>query len=575
MIKKILPCAKGFGATSLLSSLFVVLEAVLEVFIPFMMMKIVDVGIVNQDLPYVLKIGGLMILVSLASLTCGVLSGRFAAVSATGFARNIRNRLFACIQSFSFGNIDRFSTASLITRLTIDVTNAQLAYMMTIRLLVRAPVIMVAATVMAVTINAKLALTFIIAVPLLAIAIFLIMRAAYPRFGKMLEKYDNLNAVVQEKLTAIRVIKAFVREDYECSNFEEAATALQTYQKKAEKAVILNMPVMMTAMYACTVCVLWFGGVQIVNGTMDPGALFSFVGYVAQILMSLMIISMAFLTIVISRASIKRIVEIFDEKPDIADNAAEDSPQVEDGSIVFDHVSFSYAKDVDKLNLEDISFSVSSGQTVGILGGTGSAKTTLVQLIPRLYDVSSGSVKVGGHDVREYALDELRHNVAMVLQNNLLFSGTIAENLRWGDPDATDEELVAACKTAQAHDFIMSFPDGYDTWLEEGGVNVSGGQKQRLCIARALLAKPKVVILDDSTSAVDTATDALIRAGFRERLANVTTVIIAQRIASVMEADLIIVLDEGRIAAMGTHDELLKNSPIYAEVYNSQQKGVA
>ena len=575
MLKKLLPYTRGFRLRSVLTSLFVALEALLEVFIPFLMMKIVDVGIANHDLPYVVKTGGLMVLVAMGSLCCGVLSARLAAVSATGFARNVRGRLFRCIQDFSFANIDRFSTASLITRLTIDVTNVQLAYMMIIRMLVRAPFIMIAATVMAITSNARLSLVFIVAIPLLAAAMVLIMRAAHPRFGKMLEKYDAMNGEVQEKMTAIRVIKAFVREDYECHNFEEAATALQYFQKRAEKIVILTMPVMMTAMYACTAAVLWFGGLQIIGGTMEAGALFSFIGYVSQVLMGLMMISFAFLTLVISRASMKRITEIFAEVPDIADNVAADAPVPEDGSVEFEHVDFSYAKDKDKLNLADVSFRIGSGETVGVIGGTGSAKTTLVQLIPRLYDVLGGSVRVGGHDVRDYKLADLRSSVAMVLQSNLLFSGTIEDNLRWGDPDATEEEIVEACKVAQAHDFIMSFPDGYQTRIEQGGVNVSGGQKQRLCIARALLAKPKVVILDDSTSAVDTATDAAIRAGFRERLAHLTTIIIAQRISSVKDADKIIVLDEGKIVAMGSHEELLASSPIYREVYESQNKGVA
>ena len=575
MIRKLFPFTEGVRLRSLLAPLFVIFEALLEVFIPFMMMNIVDIGIANRDMPYVLKMGGFMVLVALASLAFGILSGRCAAVAATGFARNVRGRLFKCIQSFSFANIDRFSTASLITRLTIDVTNLQLSYMMILRMLVRAPVIMIAATIMALKINASLARVFLIAIPLLALGFFVIMRLAYPRFGRMLEKYDAMNGEVQEKMTAIRVIKAFVREDYECKNFKEAATVLQNFQKRAEKLVIINMPMMMTAMYACTIAVLWLGGLQIIGGTMDAGALFSFVGYVTQVLMGLMIISIAFLTLVISRASIGRIGEILDEVPDIADNAAEDAPSVEDGSIVFDHVSFSYAKDENNLNLEDISLTIESGQTIGIIGGTGSAKTTLVQLIPRLYDVIGGSVKVGGHDVREYKLEELRRNVAMVLQGNLLFTGTIAENLRWGNPDATDDELVDACKVAQAHDFIMSFPDGYDTRIDQGGVNVSGGQKQRLCIARALLAKPQVVILDDSTSAVDTATDAAIRAGFRERLDHVTTLIIAQRISSVMDADKIIVLDEGKLVAFGDHACLMETCPIYREVYESQQKGVA
>ncbi len=574
MIKKLFSCIKGYGKTSILTSVFVIVETILEVFIPFLMMRIVDIGIANADLAYVLKTGLLMVLIAMASFACGTLGGRFAAVAATGFAKNVRARLFHNIQDFSFANIDRFSSASLLTRLTVDVTNTQTAYMMSIRMLVRAPVMLIAATIMALTINASLAVVFLVALPILAVAIILIMRVAYPRFGKMLEKYDEMNGEVQEKLTAIRVIKAFVREDYECDNFGVSASTLRNFQLRAEKVVIFAMPVMMTAMYACIIAVLWFGGNQIIGGTMEAGALFSFIGYVAQILMSLMMISMAFLTIVISRASIQRIGEIFDEEPDITNNAAVDAPHVQDGSISFSHVNFSYAKDREKINLEDINFTINSGERVGIIGGTGSGKTTLVQLIPRLYDVLDGTVEVGGHDVRDYRLEELRDNVAMVLQGNLLFSGTVAENLRWGDANASDGDLVRVCQIAEAHDFIMAMSEGYDTVLGQAGVNLSGGQKQRLCIARALLKHPRVVILDDSTSAVDTATDARIREGFRVNLENVTTITIAQRISSVMDADKIIVMNEGRVIDIGNHQQLLDRNEVYGEVFYSQQKGV-
>ena len=575
MFKKLFPSIKGYGVPSIFASLAVIVETVFEVLLPFLMMKIVDVGIANADLSYVIKVGLLMVVTSLASLFFGIMGARLAAVASTGFAKNVRGRLFHAIQDFSFANIDRFSTASLITRLTIDVTNTQMAYMITIRMLVRAPVMMIAATIMAIRINASLAMIFVVAVPVLAVVIFVLLKVAYPRFGKMLEKYDAMNGQVQEKLTAIRVIKAFVREDYECHNFEEAASTLRRFQLRAEKMVILAMPVMMTAMYSCIIAVLWFGGLQIIGGTMEAGALFSFIGYVAQILMSLMMISVAFMTLVVSRASIRRIVEIIDEQPDIADNSDENAPAMANGSISFSHVDFSYNKDAANLNLQDINLEIKSGQTIGIIGGTGSAKTTLVQLIPRLYDVLAGSVQVGGHDVREYKLDELRENVAMVLQNNLLFSGTIAENLRWGKEDATDEELIAAAKVAQADEFISAMPEGYQTMLGQAGVNLSGGQKQRLCIARALLKHPKIIILDDSTSAVDTATDARIRDGFKKELAGTTTIIIAQRISSVMDADQIVVMEEGKISAIGTHQELLASNKIYAEVFNSQQKGVA
>jgi ATP-binding cassette, subfamily B, multidrug efflux pump len=577
MLKKLLPCTEGYRLTTLLTSLFVVGETIMEVFIPFLMMKIVDIGIAERDMDYILRTGGLMVLVCLASLTCGILGGRFAAVAATGFAKNVRGRVFHNIQEFSFANIDHFSPASLITRLTVDVTNTQLAYMMTIRLMVRSPVMMIAATIMAVNINARLSLVFVVAIPVMALALFAVMRTAYPRFGQMLEKYDAMNGEVREKLTAIRVIKAFVREDYEYGNFVNAASTLRNFQIRAEKIVILNMPLMMTAMFACIIAVLWFGGLQIIAGAMLAGELFSFITYVSQILISLIMFSMAFITLVISWASIKRIVAVLDEQPDIADNtnAGSDAPLPADGSIRFDNVSFSYSKNKERLNLHDINIEIKPGETIGVIGGTGSAKTTLVQLIPRLYDVDEGSVLVGGHDVRDYRLADLRAAVAMVLQENLLFSGTVAENLRWGDPNATDEELRAAARMAEADDFIAAMPEGYNTVLGQAGVNLSGGQKQRLTIARALLKKPKIIILDDSTSAVDTATDARIRAAFRRELAGVTTIIIAQRIASVMDADRIFVLDEGQIAESGTHQELLAAGGIYAEVYTSQSKGVS
>jgi len=575
MIKKLLPSLKGYGPASLLASLFVIAETLMEVLIPFLMARIIDIGIANGDLPYVIKTGLAMVGLAMVALACGVLSGRFAAVASTGFAQGLRRDLFHKLQDFSFANIDKFSTASLITRLTVDVNNTQMAFMLVIRLLVRSPVMLAAATVMAVRINGELASVFLLAIPALAAALALIMRAAYPRFSKMLEKYDAVNAALQERLTAIRVIKAFVREDHETENFRRAATELRQYQLKAEKVVIVNMPVMMFTMYACTIAIVWFGGRQIIAGTLLVGELFSFISYVSQILLSLMMISMVFIMIIISRASMRRIQECLDEEIEIRDPPNGPYPEVEDGSIIFRQVDFSYAGDGDRLNLKDIDLEIKSGQTVGIIGGTGSAKSTLVQLIPRLYDVTAGQVLVGGHDVREYRLRELRDNVAMVLQNNLLFSGTIEENLRWGDADATVEEIVAAAKAAQAHDFIMSFPEGYQTKLGQAGVNVSGGQKQRLTIARALLKKPRIIILDDSTSAVDTATDAAIREAFRQGLGQTTAIVIAQRVSSVMEADQILVMHEGRITARGAHAQLLEQSPIYREVYESQMKEAA
>lgn len=575
MFRRLFAEAKGFGLMAFLSALFVAAESVLEVFIPFLMMNIIDIGIANADLDYVIRTGAEMIALAVVALAAGVASGRCAAVAATGFARNLRRRLFNTLQDYSFANIDKFSTASLITRLTVDVTNTQMAFMMVIRVLVRAPVMLVAATMMALRVNSSLALIFLFAIPVLALALALVSRAAYPRFNAMLEKYDKMNGAVQEKLAAIRVIKAFVREDHERESFRAAATKLREYQIRAEKVVILTMPAMMFTMYACSIAVIWFGGNQIIAGAMQAGELFSFITYTSQILMSLMMASMVFITLVLSRASVRRILECLDEKPDILDPPQAQTPLPEDGSVEFRQVDFSYHQDPHNLHLRQIDLRVEAGETVGVIGGTGSAKTTLVQLIPRLYDATAGQVLVGGHDVREYKLDDLRAHVAMVLQNNLLFSGTIEDNLRWGDAEASYEEIVAAAQAAQAHEFIISFPEGYQTVLGQGGVNLSGGQKQRLTIARALLKKPKIIILDDSTSAVDTATDARIRAAFRRELKGTTVFIIAQRIASVMDADKIIVMHEGEIVACGDHHTLLEESDIYREVFESQQKGVA
>lgn len=575
MLKKLLPYLGKYTVYAVLAPVTVICEVLLEIYIPFLMSKIIDIGIKNMDVSYVVRVGGLMVLMAMLSLLFGVLSGRFAAVAATGFATGIRKALFEKIQDFSFANIDRFSTASLVTRLTTDVTITQNAFMMMIRVLVRAPIMMISATSMAVSINRQLSMVFLTAIPVLGTALILIGTKAFPYFRKMLAKLDSMNSSVQENLIAIRVVKAFVRREHENKNFEEAATSLRDAQKKAEKFLILGMPMMMFAMNACMIAIVWFGGHFIINGTMLAGEFFTFLTYISQVLMSLMMMSFVFVGIVMSRASVSRIIEVLDEQPDISDDNADDNLSVKDGSIVFENVCFSYSKSADNLTLTDINLKINAGETVGIIGGTGSAKTTLVQLIPRLYDVYSGRILVGGHDVRNYRLDTLRDAVAMVLQKNVLFSGTIRENLKWGNENATDGEIEEACRAAQAHDFIMSFPDGYETELGQGGVNVSGGQKQRLCIARALLKKPKIIILDDSTSAVDTATDSRIRQAFREKLKDMTTIIIAQRVASVIEADKIIVLDEGRIAAAGTHEELLASSEIYREVYESQKKGVA
>ncbi|MDD3193227.1 MAG: ABC transporter ATP-binding protein [Oscillospiraceae bacterium] len=573
-LRKLLSCVGEYKRAAILTPLCMVGEVSMEILIPFLMSKIIDIGIANGDLPYVAKIGLLMVLMALTSLCFGAGSGHFAAVASSGFAKNIRKKLFDKIQDFSFANVDRFSTASLVTRLTTDVTNTQNAFANVIRSMVRAPLMLICAIFMAVSINAELSLIFLVAVPVLACALAAIAVKAYPRFQQMLDRYDSMNASVQENLVGIRVVKAFVRSSHESEKFRQAATKLQQAQKKAERLLIVNMPLMNFVVYACMIAVSWFGGKQMIAGNMLTGQFFSFLSYLMQTLGSLMMISMSFVGLVMARASVHRIIEVMDEKLDITDSANTEL-QVADGSVDFEHVSFSYAKKGDNLTLEDVDLHIRSGETIGIIGGTGSAKTTLVQLIPRLYDVYSGSLKVGGRDVREYPLDNLRNEVAMVLQKNVLFSGTIKDNLRWGDANATDEQIEEACRAAQAHDFVTSFPDGYDTDLGQGGVNVSGGQKQRLCIARALLKKPKIIILDDSTSAVDTATDSKIRQALREKLADTTTIIIAQRVASVQDADRIIVLNDGRVDAVGTHEELLASNEIYREVYESQQKGVA
>ncbi len=575
MLKKLAESVGEYKKYALLTPLIMIGEVLMEILIPFVMSQIVDEGIENgAGIGYIMSRGALMVAMALFSLLCGALGGAFGARGAMGFAKNLRKRLFDKVQDYSFANVDKFSTASLITRLTTDVNNVQNAFMMLIRGAIRSPFMLIGALFMAFSVNSRLAMIFLIALPVLVIALILIMKFAHPLFEKMLKKYDKLNASVQENLIGIRVVKAFVREDHEIEKFDISADEVRKAQVKAEKIIIWNQPIMQLTMFSCILAVLWFGGKMIIGGTFEIGKLASFITYITQVLMSLMMLSMLFMMMVISVASARRIYEVLEEKLDITDDAADPALSPEDGSIEFKNVNFSYHGDENKLNLKNVSFHIQSGETIGIIGGTGSAKTTLVQLIPRLYDTLSGEVLVGGHNVKDYKLGALRNEVAMVLQKNVLFSGTIEENLLWGDENATRAEMEEAAKNAAAYDFITSFPKGFETDLGQGGVNVSGGQKQRLCIARALLKKPKVLILDDSTSAVDTATDASIRAAFRQNLGDTTTIIIAQRITSVQDCDRIFVMDDGEINAIGTHEELLKSNQIYQEVYTSQQKGV-
>lgn len=576
MIKKLFPYLKGYGIYAVLAPLAIILEVVLEIFLPFLMARIIDIGIAGNDMDYVIRTGALMVAMAICSLGFGALAGRFAAMASMGFAKNLRQGLFDHIQEFSFANVDRFSTASLITRLTTDVTSAQNVLQMMLRMLVRSPIMLVMATTMAIVINQRLSIVFFVAIPVMVFFLGIIMSKAFPQFQKMLKKVDRMNSIVQENLIAIRVVKAYVREDHENEKFRTAAGELRDAQRKAERIVIVTMPLMQLVMYACMIAISWFGGNMIIGGTMLTGEFMGFISYVTQILISLMMFGMIFVSLVMSKASVTRIIEVLDEVSEITEpQGALLQEEVSDNSITFEGISFGYGGAEGAMILEDIDLTIHPGETIGIIGGTGSGKTSLVQLIPRLYDVQKGRVLVGGVDVKDYSLESLRGSVAMVLQKNVLFSGTILENLRWGDPTASQEDIEAACRAAQAYDFIVAFPDGFQTRLGQGGVNLSGGQKQRLCIARALVKKPKVLILDDSTSAVDTSTDRRIRNEFSKGLSGVTTIIIAQRIASVMDADRIVVMDEGRIDGIGTHEELLETSSIYREVCDSQQKGVA
>ncbi len=572
MIKRLAQCVREYKKDSILSPLYVLVEALLDVAIPFVMADLIDKGIESGNMSMTLRYGAILVGFALVALAFGALSGRSCARATAGFARNLRHDMFHHLQVYSFSNIDKFSSAGLVTRLTTDVSNVQNAFMMIIRTLIRCPAMLIFAMVMSFRINHDISLIFLAVIPILGIGLYLIIRHVHPVFERVFKTYDRLNGVVQENLSGIRVVKNFVREDHEIEKFDAISGTIYKDFSLAERILALNSPLMQGCVYACMILVSWLGAKQIVIGNMSTGNLMSFFTYIMQILSSLMMLSMVFVMITMSRASAERIVEVLDEESDIT-NGDDPVYEVNDGSVEFTDVCFSYAKRPDKTVLDDIDLVIPSGQTVGIIGGTGSSKSSLVQLIPRLYDVTGGCVKVGGVDVRRYDLQTLRHNVAMVLQKNTLFSGTIKENLRWGNPDATDEELVHACRLAQADDFICTFPDGYDTYIEQGGTNVSGGQKQRLCIARAILRKPKILILDDSTSAVDTKTDALIRKAFREEIPDTTKIIIAQRISSVMDADQIIVMDNGRINACGTHEELMASNEIYREVYESQQKG--
>ena len=572
MIKRLSQCIREYKKDAILSPLYVLVESLLDVAIPFVMAGLIDKGIEAGNMSMILRYGAILVGFALVALTFGALSGRSCARATAGFARNLRHDMFHHLQVYSFSNIDKFSSAGLVTRMTTDVSNVQNALMMIIRTLIRCPAMLIFAMVMSFRINHDISLIFLAVIPILGVGLYLIIKHVHPVFERVFKTYDRLNGVVQENLSGIRVVKIFVREDHEIEKFDTISGTIYKDFSLAERILALNSPLMQGCVYACMILVSWLGAKQIVIGNMSTGNLMSFFTYIMQILSSLMMLSMVFVMITMSRASAERIVEVLDEESDIT-NCDNPVYEVKDGSVEFTDVSFSYAKRPDKTVLDDIDLIIPSGQTVGIIGGTGSSKSSLVQLIPRLYDVTGGCVKVGGVDVRNYDLQTLRHNVAMVLQKNTLFSGTIKENLRWGNPDATDEELVHACRLAQADDFIRTFPDGYDTYIEQGGTNVSGGQKQRLCIARAILRKPKILILDDSTSAVDTKTDALIRQAFREEIPNTTKIIIAQRISSVMDADQIVVMDNGRINACGTHEELLANNEIYREVYESQQKG--
>ena len=578
MIRRLLRCIREYKWAAILSPLCMVGEVYMEVRIPLVLSKIVDLGVEMSDMGAVVKYGLVLVLYALCSLTFGVASAFFASYAATGFARNLRHDMYYNVQTFDFSNIDKFSTSSIVTRQTSDVANLQMGFQMLIRMAIRCPMMLILATTNAFSISPRLCLVYCVALPLLGLGLYILMKTVYPIFDRVFRTYDKLNNVVQENLHGIRVVKSFVREDRETEKFTTVSEEIYKDFCKAERTLAFNNPLMQLAVYTCILVISYLGATMVIQSGNDiavgltTGQLTSMFTYTIQILSSLMMLSMVFVMMTMARAPLRRTTEILEEKPDL-DNPKDPVTVVSDGSIDFDNVSFRYSRTADRSALENIDLHIASGMTVGILGSTGSSKSTLVQLIPRLYDATEGTVRVGGVDVRDYDITVLRDAVSMVLQKNVLFAGSIKENLRWGDPNATDEEMVHACKLACADEFIRTFPDGYDTHIEQGGTNVSGGQKQRLCIARALLKKPRILILDDSTSAVDTHTDAMIRKAFREEIPNTTKLIIAQRISSIQDADLIVVLDGGKISAMGTHDELLKTSTIYQEVFYSQQKG--
>ena len=572
MLKKLLAYVGEYRKVSLLSPLFIAVEVMMEILIPFLMASIIDDGLNKGNMKHIYFIGLLTLLIAMLSLSTGFAAGRCAAKASSGFAKNIRKTVFYKIQNFSFTNIDKFSTAGLITRFTTDIANIQNSYQMILRLLVRAPLMLIFATMMTIYISPGLSTIFIGAIIILGIVMAVVIFLVHPIFLQAMKKYDKINSDLQENINAVRVVKAYVRENYEINKFKNSTDGLRNTLLKAEKIIIFVAPAMQFCMYSCIILLSWFGAKKIVAGNLTTGQLMSLFSYTANILMSLLMFAMVIVTITFSRASGERIVEVLDEEPSIKNI---DNPVLEviDGSISFENVNFSYSNNPEVLNLENINIHINQGETIGIIGGTGSAKSALVQLIPRLYDVLEGEVKVGGINVKNYDIKTLRDNVAMVLQKNVLFSGTIKENLMWGNKNATEEEMIHACKLAQADEFIQKFPDKYETYIEQGGSNVSGGQKQRLCIARALLKNPKILILDDSTSAVDTKTDKLIREAFKNEIPDITKIIIAQRISSVKDADKIIVLDDGKITGIGIHEELIISNDIYKEVHNSQEEG--